>query len=288
MLERDFLLRLHLCPHMGLLSKYRVWQTAHKFHEFNNYRFLGQQAGLSTKTMDYFVDHFMDSDVDKLLVLNHGVPHVCLLDPDYPQCLRECFCPPLVLYYAGKRELLSDKKLAVVGARNMTPYGQAALRQLLPPIVAQNITIVSGLARGIDGAAHRLTLKHDGNAIAVIGNGLDRFYPRENADLQNMIVQSGLLLTEYPLGTGPLPFHFPERNRIIAGLATACLVVEARQKSGSLITANIAVQENRNVLAVPGSIMQPLSKGCNELIAEGARPALNASDILEELTMFSL
>lgn len=147
---------------------------------------------------------------------------------------------------------------------------------------------MSGLARGVDGAAHRLTLKHAGKAIAVIGNGLDRIYPRENTDLQNMIMHSGLLLTEYPLGTAPLPFHFPERNRIIAGLSTACLVVEARQKSGSLITANIAVQENRNVLAVPGSILQPLSKGCNELIAQGARPALDASDILEELTMYPL
>lgn len=288
MLERDFLLCLHICPHMGLLSKYRIWQIAHKLHEFNNYRFLAQQAGLTAKTTNYFVDHFKDSDVDELLVANQGVPYVCLLDADYPQYLRECFCPPLVLYYAGRRELLADKKLAVVGARNMTPYGQAALKQLLPPVIDQNITIVSGLARGVDGAAHRLTLKHAGKAIAVIGNGLDRIYPRENTDLQNMIMHSGLLLTQYPLGTAPLPFHFPERNRIIAGLSTACLVVEARQKSGSLITANIAVQENRNVLAVPGSILQALSKGCNELIAQGARPALDASDILEELTMYPL
>lgn len=286
MLERDFLLRLYLFPHMGLVSKYRLWQTAHQLRDFKNYHFLAQQAGLPAKTAAYFVDHFMDRELDELLVLNSGVPYICLLDEDYPQCLRECFCPPLVLYYAGRRELLAGQKLAVVGARNMTHYGQAALEHLLPEVISHKVTIVSGLARGLDGAAHRLTLKQGGKAIAVIGNGLDRVYPRENADLQSRIMQSGLLLTEYPLGTAPLPFHFPERNRIIAGLAGACLVVEARQKSGSLITANIAVQENRNVLAVPGSILQPLSQGCNELIAEGARPAINPSDILEELASY--
>lgn len=286
MLERDFLLRLHLFPHMGLVSKYRLWRTAHQLRDFKNYRFLAQQAGLSGKTTAYFVDHFMDRELDELLVLNSGVPYICLLDEDYPQCLRECFCPPLVLYYAGRRELLAGEKLAVVGARNMTHYGQAALEHLLPQVISHKVTIVSGLARGLDGAAHRLTLKQGGKAIAVIGNGLDRVYPRENIDLQSKIMQSGLLLSEYPLGTAPLPFHFPERNRIIAGLAGACLVIEARHKSGSLITANIAVQENRNVLAVPGSILQPLSQGCNELIAEGARPAINPSDILEELAFY--
>lgn len=289
MLERDFLLRLHLCPHLGLISKYRLWLVAHESGEFGNLKLLTQQAKLSMRTADYFVNHFRDKEVDRLLNQNNNVPYVCLLDDDYPQCLKECYCPPLVLYYEGQRNLLaSPHKLAVVGARNMTNYGKTALKRLLVNVIKSKVVIVSGLARGVDGTAHRLTLAQGGKAIAVIGNGLDRFYPRENADLQREIAKDGLVLSEYPLGAKPLPFHFPERNRIIAGLAQACLVVEARKKSGSLITANIAVQENRNVLAVPGSILQPLSQGCNELIGEGARPALTANDILEELRIRAL
>lgn len=284
MLEEDFLRRLHICPHMGLVTKYRLWQTATHYHEFNNRLFLSQEAHLTPKTANYFVEHFVDPEVDDLLNQNKEMATITILDPDYPLSLKECFCPPLLLYYQGHRELLAGRKLAVVGARNMTAYGQNALKKLLPEVIDQGITVVSGLARGIDGASHRLTLTHGGKTIAVIGNGLNRIYPHENADLQIAIKKNGLILSEYPLDSRPLPFHFPERNRIIAGLSAACLVVEARQKSGSLITANIAVQENRNVLAVPGSILQPLSKGCNELIAEGARPALIPEDIIEELT----
>ncbi|WP_275086999.1 DNA-processing protein DprA [Limosilactobacillus alvi] len=135
----------------------------------------------------------------------------------------------------------------------------------------------------MDTIAHQFTLENGGKTIGVIGTGLDRFYPLENQELHRQVAEKGVLITEYPLGSEPLPYHFPERNRIIAGLCTACLVLMAKEKSGSLITANLALQENRNVLAVPGLVTVSYSAGCNQLIAAGARSALSSKDILEEL-----
>lgn len=149
-------------------------------------------------------------------------------------------------------------------------------------MIQQQLVLVSGLAKGVDGLTHQLALKHHGKTIAVIGNGLDISYPSCNRALQTQIAHAGLLLSEYPLESRPLKYHFPLRNRIIAGLCKTVLVVEARHHSGSLITANLALQENRNVLALPGRINDINSTGCNELIAAGAKPVLNSNDILEE------
>lgn len=156
------------------------------------------------------------------------------------------------------------------------------LKKLLPDILDEGIATVSGLAKGIDSLAHKITLSEKGKTIGVIGTGLDRTYPRENFELQANMEKEGIVLSEYALGQKPLRFHFPARNRIISGLCQSLLVVEARRQSGSLITANMALQENRNVLAVPGNINSILSEGCNELILEGAKPILRAEDILEE------
>ncbi len=156
------------------------------------------------------------------------------------------------------------------------------MTQLLPNVIQQKLILVSGLAKGVDGLSHQLALKHHGKTIAVIGNGLDISYPSCNRALQTQIAHAGLLLSEYPLESRPLKYHFPLRNRIIAGLCQTVLVVEARHHSGSLITANLALQENRNVLALPGRINDIYSTGCNELIAAGAKPVLNSNDILEE------
>ena len=169
----------------------------------------------------------------------------------------------------------------------MTSYGEGVLRGLLPTMVDHNLTIVSGLAAGVDGLSHQLTLEHHGKTIAVIGCGLDLVYPRQHKKLQQQVMQHGLVLSEYGLGEAPLAFHFPERNRIIAGLSETVLVVEARQRSGSLITANLALDENRNVCAIPGRIDAPYSRGCNDLIKAGATPIHQADDLLAEFMPLS-
>ncbi|WP_261807146.1 DNA-processing protein DprA [Lapidilactobacillus luobeiensis] len=207
-------------------------------------------------------------------------PFLTILDQVYPQGLAEIYRPPLILYYQGNLELLATPKLAIVGARACTNYTQYCLRRLIPPLVQNQITIVSGLAAGADQLAHQETLLAHGQTIAVIGTGLDVYYPPANRSLQQLIGQKGLLLSEYPLGTAPRRYHFPQRNRIIAGLSQGVLVTEAQHHSGSLITANLALQENRNVYALPGNILQETSVGTNELLAAGATPVLTAADLL--------
>lgn len=182
--------------------------------------------------------------------------------------------------------MANEPALGVVGSRVHSPYAEDSLKLLLPDVINQGIVIVSGLAKGIDSIVHQMTMNCCGKTIAVIGTGLDVVYPRGNVMLQNEVAAKGLLLTEYPLGSQPLKFHFPQRNRIIAGLVQTILVVEARHRSGTLITANVALQENRNVLAIPGKITESLSQGTNELIAAGAKPALCSEDIIEEFSNF--
>ena len=207
---------------------------------------------------------------------------VTIIDDEYPPLLRESYRPPAVLFYRGSLERLGQALLAVVGARRCTSYTRKVLENLLPPLIHRRIRIVSGLAQGADRIAHEVTLQFQGVPVGVIGTGLDEVYPRENVGLQAEVARSGVLLSEYPPGTGPRRHHFPERNRIIAALSQATLVTEAQLRSGSLITANLALQANRNVWAVPGPISAPMSMGTNELIQAGAAPALNAANIMEE------
>ncbi len=181
--------------------------------------------------------------------------------------------------------LLNTQSLAVVGARQMTSYGEATLKGILPVIIKRGITVISGLAAGVDGLSHEITLKNQGKTIGVIGSGIDQVYPRNHQYLQRAVAEQGLVISEYGLGEEPIAWHFPERNRIIAGLAETLLVVEAKKRSGSLITANIALEENRNVCAIPGRIDAPLSLGCNQLIAAGAKPITEAKDLLDEFLL---
>jgi DNA processing protein len=204
-------------------------------------------------------------------------------DEDYPAQLREMADPPMLLYATGRRELLGQNCLAIVGSRNATPQGSANAEAFAQALSEAGITIVSGLALGIDAAAHRGGLKGPGSSIAVVGTGLDRVYPARNKALAHDIAERGLLLSEFPLGTVSAPGHFPKRNRIISGLSHAVLVVEAALNSGSLITARLALEQGREVMAIPGSIHSPLSKGCHALIKQGAKLVESAQDIAEEL-----
>jgi DNA processing protein len=218
---------------------------------------------------------------------------ITLGDAAYPACLLEIPDPPLMLYAMGQTDRLPELKtghaLAMVGSRNPTPQGAANAREFARSLAASGLTIVSGLALGIDGAAHEGALLGAAPSslatIAVVGTGLDRVYPRQHRELAHQITQRGLILSEYPLGTPPLAPNFPRRNRLISGLSQATLVVEAALQSGSLITAKQALEQGRDVMAIPGSIHSAQSKGCHALIKQGAKLVESAQDVLEELKL---
>ncbi len=205
-----------------------------------------------------------------------------LVDAEYPASLREIFDPPLVLYCAGQVEALQGPAVSIVGARQPSPYGRAVAERLARDLAGRGLTIVSGLARGIDSIAHWGALE-GGKTVAVLGSGLDDIYPRENRSLSRKIAEQGAIISEFPLGSSPVGFHFPIRNRIISGLSLAAVVVEATMRSGSLITASLALEQNREVMAVPGNITSPLSQGTNWLIKAGAKPVERWEDVAEEL-----
>ncbi|MDQ6679963.1 MAG: DNA-processing protein DprA [Pseudomonadota bacterium] len=213
---------------------------------------------------------------------------VTLGDPRYPDALLNTADPPLLLYAQGRCELLRAESLAVVGSRNPTPQGRENARGFAAHLSRAGLTIVSGMALGIDAAAHAGGLDGPASTIAVVGTGLDRVYPRRHLDLAHRIAAEGLIVSEYALGTPALPEHFPQRNRIIAGLAKGTLVIEAALQSGSLITARLAVEAGREVFALPGSIHTPQSRGCHALIRQGAKLVDRAEDVLEELRMPSI
>ena len=278
-----FLLKLHLC-NLDLKNELRVVRYMLSFERCpsKDELFLLLKLG-QTQKKDLW-NALQSKQLSQKIQQNLKVSHfLTILDKRYPSQLQEIYSPPVVFFYKGDIEKLDSKKLlGVVGARQCSSYALQALTQLLPNVIQQKLILVSGLAKGVDGLSHQLALKHHGKTIAVIGNGLDISYPSCNRALQTQIAHAGLLLSEYPLESRPLKYHFPLRNRIIAGLCQTVLVVEARHHSGSLITANLALQENRNVLALPGRINDIYSTGCNELIAAGAKPVLNSNDILEE------
>ena len=204
-------------------------------------------------------------------------------DENFPAALREISQPPLALFWHGDPSLLSTPQLAIVGARAATPDGLDNARRFAAVLAKAGLTITSGLAQGIDGAAHRGALEGAGSTIAVCGTGLDRVYPSKHRELAHEISDKGLLVSEFSLGMAPRAENFPRRNRIISGLSLGVLVVEAAARSGSLITARFALEQGREVFAIPGSIHNPAAKGCHALIRQGAKLVDSARDILEEL-----
>ncbi|HEY3178491.1 MAG TPA: DNA-processing protein DprA [Casimicrobiaceae bacterium] len=204
-------------------------------------------------------------------------------DTDYPRALLDIGDAPPVLFHVGRRDLLNRPSIAIVGSRNATPQGIENSRAFAAALADAGITIVSGLAAGIDAAAHEGALDHDGSTIAVVGTGLDRVYPARHRALAHAIALRGALLSEYPPGTPPLKENFPRRNRLLSGLVRGVLVVEATLSSGSLITARLAGEQGRDVFAIPGSIHSPFSKGPHKLIREGAKLVETAQDIIGEI-----
>jgi len=204
-------------------------------------------------------------------------------DPRYPDSLLHIADPPLLLHAEGQLSLLSSPSIALVGSRNATPQGLAHAQAFAGELAAAGLTVVSGLALGVDGAAHSGALPHPASTVAVVGTGLDQVYPRHHTQLAERIRHEGLILSEHPLGTPPKGTHFPRRNRLIAGMTRGTLVVEAALASGSLITARLAAESGREVFAIPGSIHSPQSRGCHALLKQGAKLVETIADILDEL-----
>ena len=236
-----------------------------------------QFAALHEPALDERIDtHLRWAEADDNYLIPLGSTH-------YPARLLQIADPPLLLHAKGDPSLLSRRAIALVGARSATPQGIDNAQAFARHLAAEGWCVVSGLALGIDAAAHRGALQAPGATVAVIGTGADRIYPARNGELARAIAEQGCILSELPLGAPPLAHHFPRRNRLIAGLAEGVLVVEAARESGSLITARLAAECDREVFAIPGSIHSPLARGCHQLIREGAKLVECAADILEEL-----
>lgn len=212
-----------------------------------------------------------------------GSHQVTILDSDYPSCLRHIPDPPLVLYYKGDLSMLErTPSLSVVGTRRPSKEAKHKMHKIISPLIQSNWIIVSGMAKGIDSYAHWLAINQNGSTIAVLGSGFSYIYPGENKPLFQLLSQKHLVLSEYPSHRSPQRYYFPERNRIISGLGFATLVVEAEERSGSLITADQALEQGKDVFAIPGSPLNPQAQGVNKLIQQGAKLISHPNDILEE------
>lgn len=244
-----------------------------------------RKAGLGTKTVNRLLELRKSVDLEGLWtkIQAQGVQIVTWADSTYPARLKDIEQPPPVLYVRGEWLPEDDFAVAIVGTRRITAYGRQITEELAAHLAGSGLTVISGLARGVDAVAHSAALKAGGRSVAVFGSGVDRIYPPENRALAAQIMARGALLSDYPLGTAPESSNFAPRNRIISGLALATIVVEAGETSGALITAEFAAEQGREVFAVPGSILAPQSKGTNRLIQNGALPLLSVNDVLQAL-----
>jgi DNA processing protein len=245
------------------------------------------KAGLGAKVIERVIQARENVDLEKITdqIARQGIQIMTWEDETYPARLREIDQPPPVLYVRG--QYLPDDVFAValVGTRRITPYGRQITEEISAFLAANGMTVVSGLARGVDAAAHTAALKAGGRTIGILGSGVDRIYPPEHRALAEQMTERGAIISDYAPGTPPDASNFPPRNRIISGLSLAVVVIEAGETSGALITAEFAAEQGREVFAVPGSILAPQSKGANKLIQQGALPLLHASDLMQALNL---
>jgi DNA processing protein len=246
-----------------------------------------EDAGLSRKIVESFQRLRRDVDLERVWerIQSLGVELLTWDDDAYPRHLKEIDQPPPVLYVRGTLMPEDEWAVAVVGTRKVTAYGRQVAEDVATVLAHSGVTIVSGLARGVDSIAHQAAVNAGGRTLAVLGNGVDQVYPPENRKLASQVVEHGALISDYPLGTKPDGVNFPPRNRIISGLSLAVIIVEAGQTSGALITATFAAEQGRDVFAVPGNINAPQSQGTNRLIRDGAQPLLSPQDVLEALNL---
>ena len=288
--ERQIILGLFLIPKFGfrrVIKLFEIYQDWFKIWNLN-YSDL-KRINFPPNLIKIFLEKRNEIDLGRTWNnhLKQNIKIITCFDPEYPPFLKQIFSPPLILFAQGNINLLNRKNLlSVVGSRKYTSYGQTIVKKLIKPLAQKGITIVSGLALGIDGLAHQESLNTPGSTIAVLGSPLNNIYPAQNLPLAQKIKKTGLLISEFPLGTKISKENFPMRNRIIAGLSLATLIVEAQEKSGALITGNFALYENRELLAIPGSIFENNCQGTNDLIKQGATLVNSLTDLLEvyELT----
>ncbi|MGG6313560.1 DNA-processing protein DprA [Paenibacillus macerans] len=283
--KKWILVGLHECPGIGWKTLQRIvahgedWEYALSFSSADWVE-RGLDSELALQMSERFTGEWIEARLE--LLRRKGIRVITKLDPEYPILMKETARPPWVLYALGDEGLLNSLSVAMVGTRLPTAYGRKVAATLAEELSARGITVVSGLARGIDGTCHEAALKAGGLTIAVLGTAIDVAYPPENASLYRSIAERGLILSEYPIGTPGRPGLFPQRNRIIAGISRGTVVVEADARSGSLITADHALEANRDVYAVPGPITSPKSRGTLELLKQGAKIVTDARDIWEE------
>jgi len=282
-------LALNRAPHLGPVSIQRLLEHYPSPLEiFNASSSELAACGLNSRQIDSLSTPDWAAVETDLRWQEQDRARICVLsDEDYPALLRQISDPPPVLYLFGNSEVIGFQQIAMVGSRTPTPMGRETAHEFGAHLAALGLVVTSGLAHGIDAAAHRGAVSVGGMSIAVTGTGLDRVYPARHHDLAHEIAETGVLISEFSLGSPPRPGNFPRRNRIISGLSRGVLVVEAALRSGSLITARLALEQGREVFAVPGSIHNPLAKGCNTLIRQGAKLVETAKDILEEFPDFA-
>lgn len=271
MTEREALIWLHLSADIGVVRFRRLLE------HFGSAAGIIKAGAIAVREVDFRREMSRSE--------KQGIKIITMLDEGYPALLKQIYDPPLVLYVMG--DLQFDTAVGIVGSRRASFYGLSSAQRLAAGLAASGITVISGLARGVDTAAHRGALGSKGNTIAVLGSGLNNIYPPENEELAYSIAGSGAVISEFPLDTGPFPHNFPRRNRIISGLSMGIVVVEAAENSGALITADFALEQGREVFALPGEANSSTSYGTNNLIKQGAKLVTDVEDILEELNLQS-
>ncbi|MHC5268022.1 DNA-processing protein DprA [Enterococcus sp. LJL98] len=282
----ELLLKLVFTEGIGTIGKWRLMRFARK-HEWTDFTFEeALQITQAKNQRGLFKESWQRTTASWLSEQLSTQPYLSFFSERYPESLKNIADPPLALFYAGNLDLLDYPLFAIVGARLATPYASQVLAKLIPALLAEKQVIVSGLAKGVDRFSHELALYYGGKTIGVVGCGLDICYPREVYDLFNKMKSEQLVLSEYPAGTPVRKHHFPMRNRIIAGLAQGTCVIEAKERSGSLITAQLALDSGKEVFAVPGEIISGQSNGCHRLIQDGAKCVYQITDILEELPQY--
>lgn len=284
----ELLYKLIYCEGLGIVGKWRLLHFAMKFDytDFN----IDEVIKITNTSGNKGVlkESWQTLTTEWLQEKRNTQKSISFFSERYPESLKNIAQPPLALFYEGNIDFLEYPSIAMVGARLATPYASQVLYQLIPKLVLEKLVIVSGLAKGVDRLSHELAILAGGKTIGVIGCGLDRCYPKEVSDLFQEMKQKQLVLSEYPLGTPIKKHHFPMRNRIIAGLTQGTCVIEAKERSGSLITAQLALDNGKEVFAIPGEILSGQSSGCHRLIQDGAKCVYRMEDILEELPQYRL
>ena len=279
----ELLLKLTFCEGLSIVGKWKVLEVALQL-EYTSFS-IDEIMDITNyqKKKGTLQASWQSLSLDQLKEKMAMQKAVSFFSDSYPASLKHTDYPPLYLFYEGRLEWLDYPSIAMVGARLATPYASQVLTKIIPRLVEEKRVIVSGLAKGVDRFSHELAIRSGGKTIGVIGCGLDICYPREVSDLFFEMKKNHLILSEYPLGTPIKRYHFPMRNRIIAGLSDGTCVVEAKERSGSLITAQLALEAGKEVFAVPGEILSGQSNGCHHLIQDGAKCVYRIEDILEEL-----